>query len=366
MMITRILLLLIIALVALPALAEEGVADARRHMLRGIAAIEIAKSSGELSLAADEFGRATELDPKLSAAWYNLGSVQLKMGKFDAAIASYKQYLELEPKAEDAQKIQDELVKLEFRQEQVNISTKRAGTWIASDGRAYLMKVDGNLIAMETYESFSTIRSGSSTTYMGSYNFRLQASGSQLVGTWKHAAFKVEKCLIPDESGDVTGELNDAVNTLVLHYVETTFRADAASFWDDSCVGVEPVEKKEVKRTMYGPLPRGGLGVTLDATSYRYNNEGQLIFDGPVTATAVPNDSAAFASGLRQDDTVLAVNGVEVKTMTLIAFKFGVRGEPGTIVNLTVLHKGSKEPATLQLKRVKVPDYILATHTLID
>ena len=72
MMKTRMFLLLF-ALLTLPASAEEGVPDARRHMVRGIAAIEMARNSGELTVAADEFRRATELDPTLSSAWYNHG-----------------------------------------------------------------------------------------------------------------------------------------------------------------------------------------------------------------------------------------------------------------------------------------------------
>lgn len=117
-------LLLTLCLITLHVMAEEGPADARRHMVRGVAAIEMAKSNAELTLAADEFRRATELDPSLSAAWYNLGSVQAKVGQFDAAIESYKRYLTLVPKAEDAQKVQDEIVKLEFRQELVTKLTK--------------------------------------------------------------------------------------------------------------------------------------------------------------------------------------------------------------------------------------------------
>ena len=125
----RFLLLLLPLLATLPALAEEGVADARRHMVRGIAAIEMAKSAADLAPAANEFRRATELDPTLSAAWYNLGSVQVKLGQFDEAIQSYKRYLILSPQAEDAQKIQDEIIKLEYRQEKINRVADFSGTW---------------------------------------------------------------------------------------------------------------------------------------------------------------------------------------------------------------------------------------------
>jgi len=136
MMKTKFLYVLLLSslLSAVPGMAEEGPADARRHMVRGVAAIEMAKSNAELTLAADEFRRAAELDPSLSAAWYNLGSVQAKLGQFDAAIESYNRYLALVPKAEDAQKVQDEIIKLEFRQELV---TKISPVMVHIPGKNY-------------------------------------------------------------------------------------------------------------------------------------------------------------------------------------------------------------------------------------
>ncbi|MFA6922311.1 MAG: SUMF1/EgtB/PvdO family nonheme iron enzyme [Gallionella sp.] len=131
---TKIYLLLTLCLFTFPVMAEEGPADARRHMIRGVAAIEMAKSNAELTLAADEFRRATELDPSLFAAWFNLGSVQAKLGQFNEAIESYKRYLTLVPKAEDAQKVQDEMIKLEFRQEQV---TKMSPVMVHIPGKNY-------------------------------------------------------------------------------------------------------------------------------------------------------------------------------------------------------------------------------------
>lgn len=63
--------------------------DAHRHMVRGMAAVEIAKSDAELADAEQEFRIATEIDPTLAAAWFNLGAVQARMGRYEAAVASY-------------------------------------------------------------------------------------------------------------------------------------------------------------------------------------------------------------------------------------------------------------------------------------
>ncbi len=50
--------------------------DARRHFIRGMAALEIAKTKDDLVLAIDEFSMATEISPKMAVAWYNLGKAQ--------------------------------------------------------------------------------------------------------------------------------------------------------------------------------------------------------------------------------------------------------------------------------------------------
>jgi hypothetical protein len=366
------LMLMALLLASLPSLAEEGVADARRHMIRGIAAIEIAKSSADLSLAADEFRRATELDPTLPAAWYNLGSVQAKLGQFDAAIQSYRRYLALTPKAEDAQKVEDEIIKLEFQQEQVAKSKSRSGTWIASDGTPYVLAVEGNRLTLTTdrhrisddeAESTYTIVGKMPITNTEQVIYHLEITGSRVGGTWMHSAVETEKCTIPEESGDVTGELRDADGTIVLHYIRTKYRAatQMAVLANDYCAEVVPVEKRKVEMSFRGPLPRGGLGVSLGGlTSYWAGGFSAIKFgwSGHLVANSVADDSTAFASGLRSEDEILAIDGAEVKTLSAQDAVWRLRGEPGTEVVLTVMHKGAKEPVALRMKRVEVPAYL--------
>jgi predicted metal-dependent HD superfamily phosphohydrolase len=370
--IIRLWLAALLSLTGLPSVAEEGAADARRHMVRGIAAIEMAKSNAELALAADEFRRATELDPSLSAAWYNLGSVQTKLGQFDAAIGSYKRYLALSPKAEDAQKVEDEIIKLEFRQEQVAKSTARTGTWIASDGTPYRLTIDGNRMALATDRHRISDDEAESTypvvgklpiTDAEQLAYRLEASGNRLTGTWMHTAVKAEECTIPEESGDVAGELRDADGTIVLRHTRTKYRAatQMSLLGNDSCREVAAVEKREVEMIFRGPLPHGGIGVPLAGlTSYWPGVFSKIQFgwSGHLVAGTVAQDSAAFASGLRTEDEILAIDGVEVKSMSAQDAVWRLRGEIGTEVALTVLRPDAKEPVSLRLRRIEVPAFL--------
>lgn len=365
---TRIWLLLSLLLFTLQVMAEEGPADARRHMIRGVAAIEMAKSNAELALAADEFRIATELDPSLSAAWYNLGSVQSKLGQFNAAIQSYQRYLTLNPKADDVQKVQDEIIKLEFRQEQVSTAKARGGKWIASDGTVFLMKVEGNRLALTTQRHPITDNEAvASYTIVGNMpitdyeqlNFQLELTGNQITGTWMHSAIKADKCTIPEERGDVTGELNDADKSLVLHYSRTKYRAPTimAIFPGDYCGGVEAIEKKDVTMTFYGPVPTGWpMDFSFSGLQRSLEVFGGIGWFGRIRIAAVVQNTPAYEAGLREDDEILAIDGIEIKSLTAGETFWRLYGEVGSEVRLTVLHENSKEPATLQIRRMAVPE----------
>jgi tetratricopeptide (TPR) repeat protein len=92
--------------------------EARRHMARGQAAVEIAKSPDEYDSAIKEFQQASRLAPDWPDPYYNLAILQEKTGKLKEAVASFKQYLRLAPNAPDAAKIQEQVYKLEYKAEQ--------------------------------------------------------------------------------------------------------------------------------------------------------------------------------------------------------------------------------------------------------
>ena len=117
----------------------QGADDARKHLVRGMAAIEMAKGEEDLVGAADEFKRAAEIAPDLAAAWYNLGSVQAKLGQIKDAIASYQRYLQLAPGAEDSRRVGDEIIKLEYRLEKAVAFQTKSGQWLDKDGTFYTL-----------------------------------------------------------------------------------------------------------------------------------------------------------------------------------------------------------------------------------
>jgi len=136
--------------VSAAALAGNNDEEAGKYLVRGIAAIEMAKSEKELAKAAVEFKKAIELAPDMAAAWYNLGQVQVKIGQLREAMESYRNYLALAPQAEDAKRVKDEIIKLEYRLETMERSNATGKTMeIKNDGR-FIAYDDGTVLDTKT------------------------------------------------------------------------------------------------------------------------------------------------------------------------------------------------------------------------
>ncbi|HUN56255.1 MAG TPA: hypothetical protein VMU29_13975 [Smithella sp.] len=123
-----------------PAIPE----DARRHMSRGMAAFEEAKSDEDVKEAIAEFEQVVNAVPWLGQGYRNLGIAQDKAGQYDKAISNLNLYLLTNPA--DADKTKDLIYKIEFRRdkekkektvkhEERSIMQKLAGTWITTKTR---------------------------------------------------------------------------------------------------------------------------------------------------------------------------------------------------------------------------------------
>ncbi|ADR34600.1 Tetratricopeptide TPR_1 repeat-containing protein [Sulfuricurvum kujiense DSM 16994] len=239
-------------------IADDRFEEGRRYFIRGIAAIEMAKSDKELSGAAEQFAKATEIAPELSAAWYNLGSVQSKLGRYKEAMYSYQRYLDLNPKAEDAPKIRDEIIKLEYRMEQAAKVTSLAGTWIGHNGWGYTLEMSGNHLKLTANRSPDDDDVISTYTLVGKVPvsaqlteiFDLEISGVDLSGKWSRNGFQADKCTIPPDGGDVTGEIFYDQNKIVLRYTRTKYSAATqVSVFDDFCINVKVTDRKSIEDT---------------------------------------------------------------------------------------------------------------------
>lgn len=107
--------------------------EAERHFNRGMAAVEMAKNAEDYELAIEEFQKAQALAPDWADLYYNLGLVQEKAGKAEAALASLRRYLVLAPDAEDAAQVRQFIDRLEYRLERAAVEVNRPnallGAW---------------------------------------------------------------------------------------------------------------------------------------------------------------------------------------------------------------------------------------------
>jgi hypothetical protein len=338
--------------------------EARRHLVRGAAAIEMAKSDSDLALAADEFRMATELAPEWAFAWMNLGQVQARLGQLRDSMASYKRYLSLAPNDKDAARISDEVIKLEFRMEQVARIRNRAGIWVGEGGAPYLAKSEGNSLILRTTRQNMSEWELTSNEFLGGdvgvpqRDYRLEIQGRKVSGTSSRGEIRAGKCTIPAETVEVEGTYDEATGRLDLKVPRTRFqsRTSVNLFLDPvDCAGVNILGKETVEVVFLGPVPDGGIGAWVNLA---FVPGGILIrrgWHGHLGVCQYPApDEHALSVGLQERDEILAIDGVEVKAMGPVEAVRRLRGKPGSEVSLTVMHRKSKEPVTLHIPRVRV------------
>ncbi|MGH8481238.1 MAG: S41 family peptidase [Nevskiaceae bacterium] len=83
----------------------------------------------------------------------------------------------------------------------------------------------------------------------------------------------------------------------------------------------------------------GGLGIEVQA------------FNGFVRVIAPIDDTPAARAGIQTGDLIIKIDEAPVKGLTLTEAVKKMRGEPGTLIVLTVLREGSADPLTFEMKR---------------
>ncbi len=107
----------IIALAQSMSPPPETPAEARRHMARGVAAVEDAKTPGDFKDACKEFQQAATLAPWLANAYRNLAIAQDKAGMYNESLASLRLYLLTKPSSSDVDWAEDLKAKVGYRKE---------------------------------------------------------------------------------------------------------------------------------------------------------------------------------------------------------------------------------------------------------
>ena len=214
------------------AAAQNVPEEARRYMVRGIAAVEMAKSTGDYVLAALEFEKAAKLAPDWPDVYYSLGSVQAKMGDSASAIKSYQRYLELAPRSPDAEKIRQEIYKLEYLHDRQKLATALSGAWKASNGQTFTLLLDGTRLQLTRDEQqgddIITIKSMGTHTGPMTDAPRLVFFGTliedKIMGQYVQQAGKSSgHCDLPERKGTFEGTVDSAAGQMRLVYKRVTF-----------------------------------------------------------------------------------------------------------------------------------------------
>ena len=351
---------LIIMTLAVPVFGQNSAEEARKHLVRGMAAIEMSKSEDGLAAAAAEFKKATEIEPNMSSAWYNLGSVQSKMGQLKDAIASYRRYLILAPKADDARLVKDEIIKLEYKMEKATARVlKREGRYIAYvdgtvlDMRTNLMwaaKDNGTGISWEDANTYcENYRGGGYTDWRmptpeelgGLTNadkpYQSECRGP-LGGTWNIYATELIRLTCHLAWTSKLGSDNDAraidFDRRVMPWVYKS---------SGSAIRVLPVRSAEPDLTALAEPPgeklEKGIGLI-----------GMSISDGLIVADVMRGMPAAEA-GIKVGDRILKVDGKDTHGLTVQQLVGLVRGRAGSMVTVEVERQGEAKPLSFPLIR---------------
>lgn len=221
-----------IACCALLSIGFAGLAHAdqeavKRHMARGEAAMEMARSPADFQRAVDEFSAAVKLAPDLADAWFNLAVAQEAAGHYAAAVDSFMTYLQKAPKAADRAEVEKRIYKLEFKAEQAaNPAAELNGRW---RGSAYLARANyhfkDGVFQVEGMGRRIRIGRLSGWGYEGSSwksnrtYFDLNIDGVTIHGVYLQRGDNEYGCNPPKDQ-PVEGELRDNGRKIVLHYVE--------------------------------------------------------------------------------------------------------------------------------------------------
>lgn len=365
--IARLALLVVLCAIA-PARAADAVSDdARRHLIRGRTAVEMAKSPEDYRAAIEEFERAVQLAPQWADAYYNLGMVQARAGRIREAIANLKRYLELAPNASDAAQVRDEIVALEYRLERETQFGVLEGEWAMEGmrpgvplpfGPFYVLKLDGDRIVLQgkprkvlvpEAEVVSDSLGGPlALTADGelSERFELKRDGLALRGQYVRESWieKKSRCRIPEDRSEAQGSLDPAQSRITLKYKYRVYRARySAPLFASQCTEVTAVREAETTlnlvRRSAPPAGSIGLRITQDEAT------------GAIAIREVLPDSPAARAGLHAGDRIVAIDGKEVAGSSVAEIAQRLRGAPGSTVTVTVQRDGSEKPLTVAVKR---------------
>jgi len=111
-----------------------------------------------------------------------------------------------------------------------------------------------------------------------------------------------------------------------------------------------------VEDVIYGPLAPGGVGVTLYGLYSWWDGGFSMIQFGwqGRLGVQVKEGTPAYEAGLRNEDEILAIDGVAVASLNAGEAVRSLRGPVGSVVTLDVRRDGVEAPFALTVQRVRL------------
>lgn len=240
------------------------------------------------------------------------------------------------------------------------------GHWVGRDGAWYQLTQIGDRITLRTdsrpvpedeARSTYTLVGNVPITGLIRAEYQLELQGSRLSGTWSRVSIPADKCVIPPDTAQTTGEWQEKDGRMVLRHERTSYRAatQMSLLGDDTCASVTALGRMSVEDVIHGPLGRGGLGTGIygltswwdgGMSAIKFGWQGRL-------RVRVQDGTPAYLAGLRDEDEILAIDGTPVKTLSAGEAMMRLHGQPGSSITLTVRRKGAAEASQLTVQRVE-------------
>lgn len=224
--------------------------EARKHMVRGQAAMENARDISDYEDAIMEFSKAIEIQGNWADAWYNLGVAQKSANRYDNAITSFKKYLELNPEAADRTAIEDEIFKLEYLKEKSGKETAKtsentisvqelSGKWfVREQSGASIIESYYDLVPTDTnsfklnFKSARTIPDVGGSIVPPERYVSGTINGYQITGEYYTRMLEFDSCDDPGAFSPITGFISENKSHITIIVPEADWISLVTCEWE--------------------------------------------------------------------------------------------------------------------------------------
>jgi tetratricopeptide (TPR) repeat protein len=214
------------AMHAPPAIPE----SVMRSMVRAETRLKMG-GTGSYAAAATEMEQAVLYAPWLADAYFNLGTVQEKAGKFNEAMQNFKLYLLAAPRVQNANAIQAKIYELEVLKEDQDKLQTMQGEWDGPGGRAVLTVEGPDILISYNSRHIKVQKKGFNLEGFCTIVSRAGTGGPGISGMYG------TPCTLPEETIPISGVIGDDGSSIVFRMMSSDYKENyepmSTAYYDD-------------------------------------------------------------------------------------------------------------------------------------